>query len=94
MLYYLIVGIVPLLLFIIALMKILAMYSMISYQQKMIVAGIFYLITGVVTLLLLPDKSIYYFLFFVAFTIHFLGILFIETRFSKINQLALLSFSM
>lgn len=89
---YFIIAFVPFVLFLVAFLKTTAMYNMVNYQQKMIVAAVFYLITAFVLMITLPDKSIYYLLLFVPFLIHFMGILFIETTYKKINQMALASF--
>jgi hypothetical protein len=85
------VAFVPTLLFTLAFFKILAMYSMVNYQQKMIVTGVFYLITSVIIWIFLPDKSIYYYLLFIPFMIHFIGILLIENNYRFTNILAFMA---
>jgi hypothetical protein len=90
---YLAVAFIPAVLFIMSFFKIFTMYHMVNYQQKMIVSAIFYLISGVVILLLLPDKSIYYYALFVPFLIHFFGILFIENQYKRyISKLIFVTF--
>jgi hypothetical protein len=90
---YLVVGFMPLVLFILSFFKILAMYNMINYQQKMIVCSIFYLLTGVIIFVLLPEKTISYFMLLIPFLIHFFGILFIETKYIYTTKLAMTSFA-
>lgn len=89
---FVLVGFIPSILFVLSFVKILALYNMVSYQQKMIVTALFYLITSLVIILLLPDKSIYHYLLFIPFLIHFYGILFIDTRDKSSLYLLIFSF--
>ncbi len=90
--YYFIIGFVPIVLFTISFFKVLAMYNMVNYQQKMIVTGTFFLVAALVIFFLLPDKSPFFFFLFIPFAIHFFGILFIESRYEKMDRLAFLCF--
>ena len=75
---YVLVAFIPTVLFALSFSKILGNNSMVTARQKMLVASVFYLITCIIILILLPDKSVYYYLLFVPFLPIFYGILFIE----------------
>lgn len=75
---YLAIAVVPAVFFVFAFLKVVASRSMINARQKMIVAAVFYLISCVIILILLPHKSVYYYLLFLPFLLHFFGLLFME----------------
>lgn len=87
---YFIIALVPTVLLVIAFFKILAMYNMVNYQQKMIVASVFYLATSAIIFLLLPNKTIFYYYLFVPFLIHLLGLLFIDTQNQKRAEISVI----
>lgn len=91
--YYMLVALVPGAAFAVAFFKIAANYNLMNYQQKMIASAVFYLITGLIIFVVLPEKSIHYYLLFVPFLVHFIAILIIETRNPKMaNVLSLVFF--
>lgn len=85
--YYMLVAFVPGLAFVVAFFKIVTHYNLINYQLKMIASAVFYLATGSIVFMLLPEKSIHYYLLFVPFLVHFISILIIETRNQKLANL-------
>lgn len=87
---YVLVALVPTIVFVISFFKIMAMYNLVNYQQKMIVASIFYLVTSVGILLLLPNKTIHYYFLFVPFLIYFFGLLFIDNKTNKKAEIGFL----
>lgn len=80
---YLAIALVPAVFFVFAFLKVLANRSMINARQKMIAASVFYLVSCIFILVLLPNKSVYYYLLFLPFLLHFYGLLFISYRSHK-----------